>query len=161
MWVLIIFIIILAYGAYINISSSNDEKKEIKKYGDNFITRFKNIQYIGGFKDISNSSCTVDILCDKIIFEYCMIKDVKCNIIHKIIKLQDIKDVYIESQMQLVNKIGIGKIICFGALGALSQNTTTAINEYVVINTNDDESIIIKTNNNMEFVNKINNLIAV
>ncbi|MGN9161865.1 hypothetical protein [Clostridium sulfidigenes] len=140
-----ILIIIICIGIWINISEIKNKNNKIKKYesnGEGYITEFKNISYIGGFKDLGACTCELEIFFNKIKMTTATIIDAKCILDERIINFNDILDVSIQSDMQIQNQISLGKMIFFGAFAFASPSEKTIINEYVVINLNYNESNI-------------------
>lgn len=138
MWVLII-VGVVAFFAWAFFNNSIEEwgneydmqqKEKYKKQGKEYIDSYCRIKYVCGFKDISRSIVSLELLGDEIIIEF---EDKNTT---RIIKKQDIKDIYLNTETEIQNNISVGKILAFGALSLGMDNSKTEIHDYIVIECN-------------------------
>ena len=137
---------------------SNDEKKkyqEYKKQGLEYIKKYYNVSYYGGFKDIGFRKDE-----NLILFED------RIRILNKDILIKNIKDCRIQTETQLTERASIGKLLCFGVFALGMKGKQKELNkEFTVIrfsNNNEEADLIVDLKSKNEiFIGKINRLMRV
>lgn len=117
------------------IVTDNEKKEKNERYqkrGYNYKEKF-NVYYKGGIKNISvNSPTTVDLLKEGLA--------VNGVDIEKIILFSNIKDISLQSKIQIEQQVSLGKLILFGGLAFGMEKNNREINiEYIVLNVIDED----------------------
>lgn len=106
--------------------------KEGKRYICSFYDTMNKIKYITGFKDLSACDVTdITLTNEDIEINF---KDAKT----RFIKAEDVKDIYINSEYELKEKVSAGKIMVFGLMGLGMTSKKEEIKKYMIIECNYD-----------------------
>lgn len=107
-------------------------KDNYRKIGLEYLETYNNVAYYGGFKDIqAKENNKVLVFKDRI------------QIFNKDIMFSNINDCSIQSESQLVERVSMGKLLCFGVLAFGMNGKVKNINKnYVVIRCNYKKSDI-------------------
>lgn len=78
------------------------------------------------------------------------------------IRISNIKNIAIKSEMQIQSDISLGKMVVFGVFALAMKNKKTVVNNYSVMNIyqhGKDQTIILRMQDNEKFVRQIQKLI--
>ena len=128
-------------------------KNNYRKIGLEYLETYNNVSYFGGFKDVqAKENNKVIVFKDRI------------QIFNKDILFSNINDCSIQSESQLVERVSMGKLLCFGVLAFGMNGKVKNVNKnYVVIRCNykkSDIDLVLDFNDeNENFIMKMKTLL--
>lgn len=135
---LIFFFLMMGLGfIFVVVNSYNNEqenRKELSEQGYNDSNALIILKYLGGIKTISaKNNVKIKLLKEGICFIYGIENK------RKIIKYNDIIDIYIDTQVGIQEKVSAGKLLCFGVFTfAMKGKQVNTSKEYIVLKINED-----------------------
>ena len=153
---------IVTFVWYIN--KTGDQQEQFKKYeyaeqGLIHIKDYNFVDYLGGFKNKGKSDdIKVIVFENKIDFKFSY-EDTRE------IFIKNIKDCRIQTDKELIERVSMGKLLCFGVLAfGMKGKQKELTKDYVVVRCNyeneDIDLVLDFATRNEEFVNSINSLMA-
>lgn len=172
-WILIaVFIGMYLIDFVININKPKSNKKLSDYYKDvgyTYIRALNGIKYLGGIKDISIKN-NMDYIITKegLLFLYSEIDQIPVinskYTKHKLIGWDNIKDISLQTEQSIKEKVSLGKLVCFGIFAfAMSGKEKISTKEYIIINVNDSKgeyNICLESKDNQNTIEKLNKRIA-
>jgi hypothetical protein len=147
MWIgIIILIIAFVFTGIVITNQENRDKKE-------GIILTINGQYLGGFNDIEGGKHNTCVLYKDQLKIYFNPQN------YKVINLSNINNIGIKSDIQIQNDITLGRLLTVGVLAFGLKKKKTLVNNYVIINYDNNENIVLEMDNNEQLVREVNKLI--
>ncbi|MEG0479949.1 MAG: hypothetical protein RR539_03025 [Clostridium sp.] len=119
----IILVSVVVIGIYVGVKNHRNEPKNKP---NEWISNIEDVTYIAGLSDItSGSKCRVEVLTDKLLFEY--------DGIRHLVKLHEIPSYKIVSSSYILEKVNVGKLKIKGDLVSLSNNKKLKFNNFIEV----------------------------
>jgi len=152
-WILIGFILFMAYILIVDGGKLKKEEDELKKSGIVKIGSINNVEYFGGFEELGYGKSSVEVFDNKIIMNIYTGSGGK-----KTIWFKDVQEIKAISQTEIKEVPSLSKILLLGGLGLLGKGKEKHISvDYVVIHgKNDTFNIILKPQSRPQFMGIVN-----
>ncbi|MVX64655.1 hypothetical protein GKZ28_13225 [Clostridium chromiireducens] len=175
---MILGIIIVVIGGlyfydYIRTRNNPNNNKTLEDYykdaGYTYINPLIDVKYLGGISDISIKN-RIDYTLTKegLLLLYSDIDQIPVinskYTKQKLIKWDNIKDISLQTEQSIKEKVSLGKLVCFGIFAfAMSGKEKLSTKEYIIINVNDPKgeyNICLESKDNQNTIEKLNKRIA-
>lgn len=153
--------------------NNNNNNKTLADYfkdeGFTYISPLSDMNYLGGIKDISIKNRIDYILTNEgLLLLYCdgnIIPSINSEYTkRKLINWNDIKDISLQTEQSIKEKVSLGKLVCFGIFAfAMNGKEKISTKEYIVLTMNDTKgeyNILFEAKDNQYIVEKLNKRIA-